>query len=106
MVIIIANLALLCIVSFFQNMTFTWASRSRNSGDVKYHFYVALLSNSVWFSCNFFLILPEMLKVLESGDQLMRIAIMACYVISTSLGSAFMMYILLKTEKGKKKVGG
>ena len=101
----VINLVLLCVVGFIQNMAFTWSSRSRNSGDPKYHFFVALSSNGVYFFCNFFLILPEMLKVIESGDILMKFIVMALYVISTSLGSSVMMGVLLRKEQGKRKVG-
>ncbi len=40
---------LLVVVSFIQNMAFTWTSRSRNSGDPAYHRFAAWSSNGVWF---------------------------------------------------------
>lgn len=101
----ILTLVFLCVVSFIQNMAFTWASRSRNSSAPWYHFRVALGSNSVWFICNFIILLPEILKSIESGSVIDRVIIGAVYVFFTSLGSVAMMIILLKKEKGKKRVG-
>lgn len=105
MVSTLINLVLLIIVAFLQNMAFTWSSRSRNSGDPKYHFFVALLSNGVWFVCNFVLILPEVLKVIENGNYWMLALVGFLYVLATSAGSSVMMKILLKKETGKRKVG-
>lgn len=101
----IKTLLMIAVVGFIQNMAFTWSSRSRNSGDPKYHFFVAMASNGVWFIMNFFLILPEMLKVVESGDLMMKVVVMGDYIIFTSLGSAFMMKWAKRFEKGKRKVG-
>ena len=98
-------LLMIAIVGFIQNMAFTWSSRSRNGGDPKYHFFVAMGSNGIWFVMNFFLILPEMLKVVESGDLLMKVVVMGDYILFTSLGSAFMMQWAKRFEKGKRKVG-
>jgi len=99
------DLVYLAIVGFIQNMAFTWSSRSRNSGNPLNHFFVANLSNGIWFICNFFLILPRMLEVINNDDLMGKVVIMSVYIVSTSLGSAVMMKILLKTEKGKNKVG-
>lgn len=100
----IINLLVLSIASFFQNMAFTLVSRSRNAGDVKYHFYCALLSNAIW-SITYFLVLKEVWKVLESGNWFNLIIVFGVYSISTSLGSVTMMKYLLKKETGKRKVG-
>ena len=89
------TLILLGIVAFIQNMMFTWASRSRNSGSPGYHFFAALGSNSTWFICNFFLILPKMLDVFKNGNFNDQLVVMLVYVICTSLGSCLMMKILL-----------
>ena len=45
-------LLVLAVVSFIQNMAFTWTSRSRNSGDPKYHRYAAWCSNGIWLACH------------------------------------------------------
>ena len=100
----IVNLLILSIASFFQNMAFTAVSRSRNSGDPRYHFYCALASNSIW-SITHFLILKEVWKTFESGNWSNLITVFVVYAISTSLGSVTMMKYLLKNETGKRKVG-
>jgi hypothetical protein len=99
------SLLILAVVGFIQNMAFTATSRSRNSANPIRHFYIANGSNGIWFVCNFFLILPDMLKVIESGDLIGKITVMVVYVLWTSLGSSYMMMMMLKTEKGKNKVG-
>lgn len=106
------NLIFLFIVSFFQNMAFTWVSRSRNSGDPKKHFVAATLSNSIWFLCNFFIIFPEILDTVSSGNTMNKFLVMIVYVLGTTLGSVTMMkinlghwYIPFLTELDKSKVG-
>jgi len=100
----IRDLCILAVASFIQNMSFTWVSRSRNSGDVFYHYFVAIASNGIWFICNMF-ILKTVWKPLTEGSLGIIFWVGIVYVIATSLGSAVMMAILLKTEKGKKRVG-
>lgn len=97
-------LVLLGVVSFFQNMCFTLSSRSRNSGDPFYHFKCALGSNGVWFICQV-LIVKSIWTSINQGEWFYVIAAGLVYTAMTALGSYFMMKILLKTEKGKKRVG-
>ena len=99
------DLIILAFVGFIQNMAFTASSRSRNSGNPFRHFWIAMMSNGIWFICSFWLVLPRMLDVLETGDRTGMALVMGVYVISTSLGSAYMMRRMLKTEKGKNQVG-
>ncbi len=100
----IVDLVLLACAAFVQNMAFTWVSRSRNSGDANYHRYAALCSNGVWFLTQVFM-LSQLWPALTHGDWL-RVAITgAVYIAATTEGSVLMMKILLKTEKGKRKVG-
>ena len=47
-----------------------------------------------------------MLKAIKSGSILEQALIGVMYVLATSAGSSVMMWILLKKEKGKRKVGG
>jgi hypothetical protein len=109
----ITNLLFILIVSFIQNAAFTWVSRSRNSGDPKKHAIAAVFSNGVWFVCNFFLLFPEMMKAIESGDWVHKITLGVVYTVGTVVGSVVMMkinlghfgYIPLLTERGKSKVG-
>lgn len=98
------NLILLFIVSFVQNMAFTWSSRSRNSGDPNYHRYAAMASNGVWFLCQLFLV-KSIWEPLFSGEWLTVVLGGIVYVLGTTEGSVLMMKILLKKEKGKQKVG-
>lgn len=108
-------LTLLGVVSFVQNMAFTWTSRSRNSGDPNYHRYASYSSNGIYFICQIFIV-SAMWKPLLDGDWLLVILGGIVYVISTSEGSVFMMKLLLGkinvpvltnffVEKDKKKVG-
>ena len=98
------GLFVLAVLSFIQNMAFTWASRSRNSGDPSYHRYAAWCSNSLWLICNL-LIFDNLWRALKSNEYYSLIPVFLVYVISTTEGSVLMMKLLIKTEKGKKKVG-
>ena len=104
MIEMILTLCLLAVVSYIQNMAFTWTSRSRNSGDPSYHRYASWCSNGVWFLCQM-LIVKQMWEPVMKGDWLMVILGGLVYVISTTEGSVKMMKILLKKETGKRKVG-
>jgi len=104
---------ILFVVSFIQNMFFTWVSRSRNSGDPAKHAIAAIFSNGIWFACNYFILFPEIMKAFAEDDLLTKLWIMVIYIAGTTLGSVVMMkinlghygYIPLLTEKGKSKVG-
>ena len=113
-------LVILFIVGFIQNMAFTAVSRSRNSGDINHHFKTAIVSNMIWFICNFFILFGAMLKALTDGNTLDILIIMVVYSLSTSLGSVVMMAINLGkikfprglkwlekflVEEGTKRVG-
>ena len=116
----ITSILFLAVVSFLQNMAFTYTSRSRNSGDPSHHFKAAIGSNGIWFVCNYFILFPELLKITVNGDTTIKLTIMLVYIISTALGSVFMMKLnlghyentpllkylsLLFKETGKRKVG-
>jgi putative flippase GtrA len=98
------EIILLMVVSFVQNMAFTWVSRSRNSGDPAYHRYAAYCSNSIWFAANV-LIWHQVWTALETGNWWHLVIAGVAYTISTAEGSVFMMKKLLKKEEGKRKVG-
>ncbi|MCK5641272.1 MAG: hypothetical protein KAJ19_10760, partial [Gammaproteobacteria bacterium] len=89
---------------FVRNMAFTWVSRSRNSGDPSYHRYAAWCSNGIWFVANI-LIWKQVWTALQTGEWWHLVAAGVAYVIATTEGSVFMMKQLLKTEKGKRRVG-
>lgn len=97
------EIALLATVAFVQNMAFTWVSRSRNSGDPNYHRYAAWCSNGIWFATNV-LIFRQVWAAVDGGEWWHLLAAGLAYVVATSEGSVLMMRILLKTEKGKRRV--
>lgn len=98
------EIVILMCVAFVQNMAFTWVSRSRNSGDPNYHRYAAYCSNGIWFITNV-LIWKQVWNAIESGNYWYLVVAGIAYCIATSEGSVFMMKKLLKSEKGKRKVG-
>lgn len=98
------DLLLLAVVAFVQNMAFTWVSRSRNSGDPGYHRWAAICSNGIWFG-TISLLTPRIMTAFETGDWLSIAVVGLVYTVATTEGSVLMMRILLKTEKGKRKVG-
>ncbi len=111
----IATLILLAIVSFIQNMAFTWTSRSRNSGDPAYHRYAAWSSNGIWFVTQVTL-LSMIWEPIKNGDIGTLAIAGVIYVLCTAEGSVFMMRILLGhvhvpvlsnllREKDKRSVG-
>ena len=109
----LSALALLAIVGFIQNMVFTLVSRSRQSADIKRHFYASLGSNGIWFLTTFVLIVPQVMKSIAEGGSLLDMTILGgTYAVATALGSCVMMKINLGqwyvpglTEKGKSQVG-
>ncbi len=97
-------LPILAVVSFCQNMAFTWTSRSRNSGDPDYHRYAAWCSNGIWFLC-YVLILKAIWGAIERGEWWFVALSGVIYIICTAEGSVVMMKWLLKREEGKRRVG-
>jgi hypothetical protein len=92
------------VLTFFQNAVFTAVSRSRNSGDVFYHWKWSLLSNSIWFIAQIFIM--KMIWDAINDSSYWKIAAAGwVYVITTSSGSAWMMSRMLKSEQGKRRVG-
>ena len=88
----------------FGNMAFTFSSRSRNSGDPKYHRKAALCSNGVWYVCHI-LVWSQIWAAMTTGNFFLLILTGIVYVFSTTEGSVKMMKIMLKKEKGARKVG-
>ena len=107
---------LLAVVSFVQNMAFTWTSRSRNSGDPNYHRYAAWSSNGIWFLCQLF-VFKLIWEPLLKGDWTFVLVGGVVYIASTTEGSVYMMKLLLGkiesripflnklAEKDKRQVG-
>lgn len=103
----VLNLCLLAVCAFFQNMAFTWVSRSRNSGDPYYHRKAAYCSNGIWFVTHF-LVLRQVWEVLEddiSSGWWKLLILGIVYAIATAEGSVLMMKRLLKSESGSRRVG-
>jgi len=105
----------LAVVSFIQNMAFTFTSRSRNSGDPNYHRKAAWGSNGIWLLNQIFLV-KIVWEPVMSGDWLSVLIAGIIYIIFTTEGSVFMMKLMLGhvnvpflskwfTEKGSRKVG-
>ncbi len=98
------NLLLLFVIGLVQNAAFTWVSRSRNSGDVPHHAIAASLSNALWFLTQI-VILQQVWPALTTGDVSTLVSTGVVYVLGTTIGSVFAMWVLLKTETGKRRVG-
>jgi hypothetical protein len=98
------EIAALAVVAFVQNMAFTWVSRSRNSGDPNHHRIAAWCSNGIWFVANV-LVWRQVWHALDTGEWLYLVITGAVYIVATTEGSVLMMRILLRTEKGKRRVG-
>lgn len=105
----------LAIVSFVQNMAFTFTSRSRNSGDPEYHRYASWGSNGIWLLNQIFLV-KIIWEPVMNGDWLQVFLAAIVYIIFTTEGSVYMMRIMLGrtknallnkwfAEKGSRKVG-
>jgi len=114
MITILTYIAL-AVVSFIQNMAFTFTSRSRNSGDPSYHRKAAWGSNGIWLLNQIFLV-KIVWEPVMTGDWLSVTIAGIIYVIFTTEGSVFMMKLMLGqievpylskwfTEKGARKVG-
>lgn len=98
------DLFLLFVLAMVQNASFTWVSRTRNSADIKMHAIASVCSNSLWFGITVF-IWGKLWVALTTGDWWMIATTGLVYVLGTTLGAVIMMYILLRTEKGKGRVG-
>lgn len=91
-------------VLLLQAMGFTVVSRARNSGSVAYHGVVSVVSNSVWFVSQLFMV-NFMTKPDMPLETLIRLGLI--YVAGNTIGSTLMHYISIRWfEKGNRKVGG
>lgn len=88
-----------------QNAAFTWVSRARNSGSVRYHGVAAVCSNGIWW-VNQFVTVGLMYKAITSHNIKLAVGAGLFYTLFTTIGSVTMHWLLLKyVEKGKRKVG-
>lgn len=86
-----------------QNAAFTWVSRARNSGSIRYHAVASFFSNGIWFASQ--LILISMAVRPDMGWERLA-ALGAVYVSGTVAGSLLMHWVSMRyLEKGKRIVG-
>ena len=90
---------------FIQNAVFTWVSRARNSGNIKYHWVASICSNGIWW-VNQFVTVGLMYQAIKSHNIPLAVGAGIFYTICTSTGSVAMHWFLMKhVEKGNRKVG-
>jgi hypothetical protein len=100
------------VVSYLQNMCYTWSSRSRNSGDPDYHRLAAWTSNGVYqlqrvvsVGVLFEPILAWRSGVGDPVDMVIKVFIgITAYTLITTEGSVKGMKLLIKKEQGKRKL--
>lgn len=89
----------------FQNYSFTFVSRARNSGSLARHMKAAILSNGAWFVTQIFTF-SAFMHILK-GDFGWKLSLFALlyYTAFTMLGSLVAHFVALHTEKGSGAVG-
>lgn len=98
------NLIFWSLLLIVQNAAFTWVSRARNSGSLKYHAIAAVFSNGIWFASQFILISMVVDPTMTWHE---KIGLGSIYIASTVVGSLLMHWVSMKyLETGKRKVGG
>lgn len=85
---VFAVLVMMC-MAFFQNVSFSIVSRSRNRSSKLYHFIAAIFSNGVWFMTMKYLIVT----------QNMTWVLFIPYTFGTVLGSVTGQAISMWVEK-------
>ena len=76
-------------MAFFQNISFTIVSRSRNRDNMKYHLVAAIFSNAVWFMTMKYLVVT----------QHMTWTMLVPYTMGTVSGSLCGQAISMRIEK-------
>jgi hypothetical protein len=95
---LLINLSLLAFASFVQNAAFTWVSRARNQGDMRWLLVAAVASNSVFFVIQVFL-MSAIWRALTAG-AMWKIAVTgAVYVAFTSWGTTAAHRALVRRGK-------
>lgn len=92
------------VIAFCQNAAFTWVSRARNGGDPTWHRIASWSSNGIW-ALNLAFGADKMLGYKTNGNWLMFAVAVAFYAFTTTEGAVFAHKILLRHEKGKRRVG-
>lgn len=89
------SLVFITLISFFQNVSFTFVSRGRNSGSLAYHAVAALFSNGLYAALLF------MSVDVVSRAKAAPAAFVLAYAMSCLSGSVFAHWLALRLERGK-----
>ena len=93
------------VVLLLQNASFTWVSRARNSGNIKYHALAAVGSNGIWFITQF-IVVGLITKAIQQHDISLAVRTGLWYTLWTVVGSVTMHWFLMRhIETGSRKVG-
>jgi hypothetical protein len=93
------------VVLLIQNASFTWVSRARNSGNIKYHAIAATGSNGVWFLSQI-VVIGKVTEAIKGHDISLLVFTAAFYTVFTVIGSIGAHYVLMNhVEKGSRRVG-
>lgn len=92
-------------VLFFQNFSFTFVSRARNSGSLSRHIKAALFSNGIWIFSNMIMLGPLFNYLTGKHGIALQLAAGIVYTLATVSGSLGAHFWALKTEKGAGAVG-
>lgn len=76
------------VLAFFQNVSFTMVSRSRNRDNMTYHAICSVFSNGLWFATMHQLVVADLTYWLAIP-----------YIIGTVCGSIFGAKVSIKIEK-------
>jgi len=88
------------VLLLFQNASFTWVSRARNSGSIWYNGIASIFSNGI------FMIGQGVIVMNIAQHKASMWLMVPFYAGVCSVGSVVSQWILMKyVEKGKRKVG-
>lgn len=90
---------------FFQNISFTYVSRARNSGSLPRHIKAAVFSNGIWIVSNMVMLGPMLDSITGKHGLLTQIVSALVYTVATVSGGVAAHFMVLRTEKGKSAVG-
>ena len=82
----------------------TWVGRARTSGSVKWN-AVAQAASSVLWIVNQLVIISSVFEAMRSGSWNLVVLVAIVYVAASVIGSVVSHDILLRVEKGSRRVG-